>query len=133
LNSALIIRALGVWFVLVIAAIFNGTFRVAVLSPNLNEQLSHILSTVMLIVIIFIITGIFVSKLKKVTKNELWITGLIWVAATLIFEFIFGHYVMGHSWEKLIADYNFLKGRFFLLIIISTLVSPYIAGKILKK
>lgn len=30
---------------------------------------------------------------------------------TIIFEFVFGHYIAGHTQGKLLNDYNLLKGR----------------------
>ena len=36
--------------------------------------------------------------------------GIAWVALTVAFEFLAGHYVFGNSWEKLLADYNVLRG-----------------------
>jgi hypothetical protein len=30
--------------------------------------------------------------------------------ATVAFELTFGHYVMGHPWSRLLADYNLLAG-----------------------
>jgi hypothetical protein len=50
--------------------------------------------------------------------------------ATIAFEFLFGHYVMGHSWDSLWADYNVLQGRLWPLVLIVTLFGPMLAWKI---
>ena len=133
MNSGLVFRTLGVWFILVIAAILNGGFRNAVITPSFGAQTGHVISTIILTLIIFVIAYFFVSILKTVTQKDLWLIGIIWLLATLSFDFIFGHYAIGPSWSKLFSDYNFLKGRFFMLIIISTLIAPFIAGKFLNK
>ena len=41
MNFGLIFRTLGVWFILVIAAILNGGFRNAVITPSFGEQTGH--------------------------------------------------------------------------------------------
>jgi len=37
--------------------------------------------------------------------------GLVWLAMTVAFEFLFGDYVAGHSWDRLLHDYNLFAGR----------------------
>jgi hypothetical protein len=49
---------------------------------------------------------------------------------TIIFELLFGHYVIGHSFAKLFEDYNVLKGRVWLLVLIWTTVAPYLFYRI---
>ncbi len=44
--------------------------------------------------------------------------GAIWLILTILFEFLFGHFVMSNSWSKLFADYNLLQGRVWVLILI---------------
>jgi hypothetical protein len=69
-------------------------------------------------------------KIKDV-KTLLGI-GFFWVVITVIFEFVFGHYVMGHPWQKLFADYNLLNGRLWVLVLINNIVAPLLSGKIVK-
>ena len=52
--------------------------------------------------------------------------GLIWLALTVVFEFLFGHYVVGHPWSRLLHDYNILQGRVWALVLIWTAVVPYV-------
>jgi hypothetical protein len=53
-----------------------------------------------------------------------WQIGLVWLGATLTFEFIAGHYLFRNPWQKILADYNPLEGRLWLLVPIVTLVAP---------
>ena len=41
---------------------------------------------------------------------------------TVAFEFGFGHFVAGHSWQRLLGDYNLLEGRVWLLFLLWILV-----------
>ena len=49
---------------------------------------------------------------------------------TIAFECLFGHYVMGLSWQSIWADYNVFQGRLWPLVLIVTLFGPLLAGKI---
>jgi hypothetical protein len=59
--------------------------------------------------------------------------GLIWLGMTVIFEFVFGHYVIGHPWRKLFHDYNLLEGRVWVLVLIWTTIAPLLFYKIRSK
>lgn len=125
-------KSLGIWFLLTISAIIVATFRVSVLLPQFGEQTAHQLGTILFLIVQFVIIYFFVKKMIiKETKTLLGV-GLFWLAITIIFEFLFGHYVMGHSWQKLFADYNLLNGRLWVLVLLNNIAAPLISGKILK-
>lgn len=114
------------WFGLVALAILNGTLRVKLYGQFLTELLAHQVSTLLGILIfgiyIWIITGIW-----KLPSATVAITiGTLWFFMTILFEFGFGHYVMGHSWDKLLHDYNIFAGRIWILVLIWTFIAPYI-------
>lgn len=44
--------------------------------------------------------------------------GLVWMALTTVFEFCFGHYVVGDSCADLLRDYNVLNCRMWGMFII---------------
>jgi phosphatidylserine synthase len=128
----LYLKLLGVWFILAVSAIVVATFRVGVLLPALGEQNAHQLGTVLYLIVQFFIIYLFIRKMKlKETKTLLGI-GIFWVVITIIFEFIFGHYVMGHPWQKLFADYNLFNGRLWILVLINNLIAPLISRKIIE-
>lgn len=128
----LYIKSLSIWFILTISAIIVATFRVNVLLPQFGEQTAHQIGTILFLIVQFIIIYFFIKKMKvKETKTLLGV-GLFWVVITIIFEFLFGHYVMGNSWQKLFADYNLLDGRLWVLVLINNLSAPLISGKIKK-
>jgi hypothetical protein len=45
---------------------------------------------------------------------------------TLAFEFLAGHYLFGDPWERLLAEYNVARGRFWVLVPITTLLAPIV-------
>jgi hypothetical protein len=123
-------KSLGVWVILAFSAIVVATFRIGALLPKFGEQSAHQLGTILYLIVQFIIIYIFIKKIKiKETKTLLSI-GIFWVVITIIFEFLFGYFVMGHPWVKLFADYNLLNGRLWVLVLINNLIAPLISGKI---
>ena len=130
----LLLYALGVWLILVIAAILNGTLRNSFISPRAGEYAGHVISTIIFVCVILVVTYLFLSVIRiDYTVTDLLLVGALWLVMTVLFEFVFGHYVIGHPWAKLLADYNILKGRVWVLVLIATFFAPLLAGLILRK
>ncbi len=134
MDSRILLSALGMWFIFVIAAILNATFREVLITPRLGEHAGHVISTFTFMGIILALTYLFLGYLDaELAGNDLLLIGALWLVLTVAFEFLFGHYVMGHSWEKLLADYNILKGRVWVLVLITTFLAPWLVGTYFRK
>jgi hypothetical protein len=48
----------------------------------------------------------------------------LWVALTLAFEFLAGHYLFHKPWAALLADYDLSRGRIWILVLVATLLMP---------
>jgi len=107
----LFLKSFGIWLILAVSAIVVATFRVGVLLPQFGEQTAHQLGTILYLIVQFIIIYLFIRKIRIKDVKTLLGIGIFWVVITIIFEFVFGHYVMGHPWQKLFADYNLFNGR----------------------
>lgn len=126
--------ALGMWLIFMIAAILNGLFRNSFITPRVGEHAGHIISTIIFIIIILIGTYIFINSLKmNYSTTHLLLIGVFWLILTILFEFVFGHYIAGHPWSKLLADYNILKGRVWILVLLTTFIAPLLVGSVFKK
>jgi len=128
----LYLKSLCIWFILAISAIVVATFRVGILLPPFGEQTAHQLGTILYLTVQFIIIFLFVKNIKIKETKILLSIGIFWVVITVIFEFVFGHYVMGHSWQKLFADYNLLNRRLWVLVLLNNIFASIISGKIIK-
>lgn len=130
----LILRACALWLVFIPVAIINGTIRNFVYKPIVGDLIAHQVSTVIAITLFILVGYLFLKNVStKHTDNELVFTGLFLVFLTILFEFGFGHYIMGNSWEKLAADYNIFMGRTWALLLFAILVTPLVAKKIASK
>ncbi|MBC7936272.1 MAG: hypothetical protein H7Y86_13055 [Rhizobacter sp.] len=54
-----------------------------------------------------------------------------WLLLTLLLEFGSGR-LLGHSWSKLLEDYNIFEGRLWILILLFTALSPYLFFRLFK-
>ena len=127
-----ILQIFLVWLLLAIIGIINGTIRVLFIQKIFNPQTAHVLSSISGIILI---QGViyFYLRNKDLAVRQLLIIGLLWFGLTVGFEFGFGHWVMGHTWEKLLADYNLFQGRIWSLVLLSVLFGPLVWGALLKK
>jgi hypothetical protein len=124
------VRALLVWLLTVVVAIANGTLRVFVIDPFTGEAIGHIVSTLLLCVFIIIIAGLTIRWIGANTGRTFFIVGGSWLAMTIAFEFLAGHYLFGNSWERLLANYNVLAGRIWVLVPAATFFAPLLGAKL---
>lgn len=117
--------ALGLWIALCGIAIANGYIGQIYVVPHLGESGTQIYKTVAFLPAIAIAAGIYVLTVR----GEFWAidalaVGILWVALTSIFEFLFGRYVLGMSWETLLAAYQIWRGELWLLVLLATGLAP---------
>ena len=112
------------WIGMVIIAILNGAVREKIYGPVMRELSAHQLSTfvglILLGIYIWILTGIY----RIESSSQAFVIGGMWFIMTILFEFIFGHFIVRHPWSKLFHDYNLLKGRVWLLVPVWTAIAP---------
>lgn len=118
------------WIPMVFIAIVNGLFREKFLANKLKEIQSHQVSTITAIILFGIYMWILFRFIKPESAQQAIIIGFLWLGLTIIFEFVFGHYVVGHSWSKLFHDYNIMEGRIWLIVLIWVTIAPYIIYKL---
>ena len=119
----------GIWFLFAILGTINGIIRDNTYKNFFGDLLSHQISTLIFIFLIFVIIYFFFNKSNLAYLNkDLWIIGFFWLIATILFEFFFGHYIFANSWNKLFADYNIFNGRIWGLVLFSILIGPWLFG-----
>jgi hypothetical protein len=112
------------WIPMVFIAILNGMLREFTYGKSLPEMRAHQISTIIAIVLfgiyIWILTGIW--RIEAI--DQAIAIGFIWLVMTVAFEFLFGHYAAGHSWQRLLNDYNLLAGRLWSLVLVWIITAP---------
>lgn len=123
---SLLAKSLSMWFVLLVAMMGNGIFRVLVLQPRLGEDVARQVACLTGMAIILALSVPFVRWLESPSSRQLLKIGLLWLVLTVAFEFLFGHYVAGLRWQTLLAEYNLLRGRLWSLVLLTTLLAPWL-------
>ncbi len=126
----MVAKYLLVWFLLAGVAIANGILRQTTYGKSMSDLAAHQVSTVTGI----LATGAIVWAVCRYwpieSTTQAWSIGLLWLVMTIAFEFGFGHYIAGHSWDHLLADYNILKGRVWSLFLLWITVLPLLVYKL---
>ena len=125
-----ILKSLLVWVCFIPAAILNGGLREHVLAGAVGEKWALPLSGIILSACIFLITWFLLPHTVKAlsVKDSLRI-GICWVFLTIAFEFASG-LAGGNTIKELLAAYNPLTGNLWLIVLVTTLFSPVIAGRV---
>ncbi len=131
METRILIVILALWFLFMVIAIINAITREAVYRPVVGELAAHQVSTFIFVALILSVTYLTFRSLDvRLKASDALLTGSIWLVMTVAFEFIAGHYIFGNPWEKLLADYNILKGRVWSLVLLTTFVAPYITSRL---
>jgi len=127
----LYLYGLGAWVILLILAIINAVIRETVYAPKIGELPAHQISSIVFICVIFLFTYIFLKIVNiEATGTQYLMLGIMWLILTVAFEFLFGHYIVGHSWSKLLTDYNILEGRLWGIVLLTLTIAPWLINKL---
>ena len=121
-------RAVIVWAGIAVIAVLNGGFREGVLIPRMGELAGRAASTVLLAAAVLAAAVLTINWIAPAASRDAWRIGVLWLGMTLAFEFLAGHYLFRVPWREITADYNVLRGRIWVLVLIVTLVAPAAAA-----
>jgi hypothetical protein len=96
--------------------------------PKIGEVAGHALSSVTLSLAILALAWLTIRWVAPRSIGDAWTVGGIWLGLTLAFEFLAGHYVLGNPWNRLLADYNILRGRIWVLVLVTTTLAPLLTA-----
>jgi xanthine/uracil/vitamin C permease (AzgA family) len=114
------------WLPMVVIAIANGTLRDLWYAHYTGALAAHQISTVTLILLFALYIRIVIRRRPPRSASQAWAVGLLWLTLTLAFELGFGHYVAGHPWRELLADYDLTAGRLWVLIPTWVTLAPFL-------
>ena len=118
-----------VWFAMLIMASVNGAVREALLVPTMGAGPARAVSTLLLCAIVFLLTYVTIRWIDPRSPRDVWIIGALWVALTLGFEFLAGHFLFGNPWSELLEEYNVFRGRTWILAVVTIFVAPWVCAR----
>lgn len=123
-------RSLVIWVLMLLVASLNGAIREAMLIPMMGDTAGRAVSTLMLCLLVLLLTYFTIRWIRPHSGRDTWGIGGLWVALTLAFEFLAGHFLFGNPWTQLLADYNVLRGRIWILVLITIALAPRLCARI---
>ena len=129
----IIVRCLVVWLLLIATEIVHGILREVLLVPLVGRFRSNQIGIFTGSVIILLIAYFTICWIGAKRRSELLTVGFHWLLLTVAFEFLFGRFVMGLSWDRLGSDYNLLQGGLMPLGLLLLFFSPLIAENVRGK
>ena len=127
------VRYLLIWIILAFVATVNGIIRQTTYGKVVSELSAHQISTASAIRATGVVVWIANKFWAIESEGQAWAIGLLWLLFTILFEFGFGHYVVGHPWQVLLADYNIANGRIWALFLVWILILPFFTFSFAKK
>ena len=115
---------------MVFIAIANGITRDLGYRRYVTELTAHQISTLTGAVLFAIYTWALSLRWPLPSTAQAFAIGAVWVVLTITFEFLFGRFVAKSTWRKLVTDYNLLKGRVWVLILLWVFVLPYVVFRL---
>ena len=116
-------KALIAWLLIASAETVNGTIRELFITPVIGQRPAHQLGFIIAITLILFIAWLTAPWIKAETFKSQLAVGLVWLILMLIFEFGLG-YILGFSWEYLLADYNLARGGLMSFGLVIMLLAP---------
>jgi hypothetical protein len=117
-------RALAVWVGILILASLNGALRDLVMAPRLGDTVARAISTMLLCGVVLLVTWLTLGWIGPRSRADTLAIGALWVACTLAFEFLAGHYLFRKPWAELLADYDLRRGRIWIAVLVVTFFAP---------
>ena len=122
-------QAVVVWLGLLVFAVINGYFRVNFLEPQVGSEVAHFVSTTTLCGAVFLATLLFIGNQRLTpAPRDLFGIGLLWSTSTVLFETILGLAAGRRSATDLFADYDLLRGRLFVFVLVAEAAAPPLVG-----
>ena len=128
--NASVLRAVIIWFLIILAESINGTIRTIFFVPVVGEMRARQAGVFVGMAVIFVITFLSIRWVRVRGTPSLLIVGSIWIALTVAFEFALGMLILGYNSERLFEDYDPTRGGLMLIGLAFMLFSPLLAARL---
>lgn len=125
-----LLRAIAIWLVILVCAFVNGALREWLLIPSLDPIAGMVLSGLLLSAVVLIVALLTIRWIGPVNDLQALATGALWLAGTLVFEFGFGLGVQHQPLQQVLAAYTFAGGNLWPLVLLVTLLAPFISRRL---
>jgi len=126
----LTLKSLAIWLLIMSVEVVHGILRTLFLEPLIGDFRARQIGVFGGSLIVLTIAYFSIQWIRAENTQSLLVIGFIWLILTLLFEVSLGRCVFGFSWEKILSDYDILRGGLLPFGIIILTLSPLIAYKL---
>jgi hypothetical protein len=123
-GSSVWVPWLAGWLGATVLGVANGVARRALYEDRIGPEEAHSVSTGALVILLGGYMGWLTTRWPIPTRRTALLIGAVWAALTVGFEFGLGRFVVGDSWEKLFEQYEFWRGKAWILVPFWIAVGP---------
>jgi hypothetical protein len=128
--AVVLLKAIILWFAILVCAIFNGALREKVLIPALGPFTGTFASGLILSAAILVVALLAVPWYGSLKPSQWWLLGLLWLVLTVVFEFSFGRLVQHNSWRELLEAYTFKNGNIWPVVLVVAFIAPRVSARL---
>ena len=119
-----------VWLGLLVFFVAGGVVREKWTAPRMGEAPARRAHTLLGCAVALLAAWGLVRVTGMRDAGLLWGLGCVWLAATVVFECVFGRCVLRLSWSALAPDYNIIKGRLWPVFLLTLALAPWLAARL---
>ena len=114
------------WFPLILIGVANGVLRETTYGKRMSELRAHQLSSLIGVVLFYGAFRLILQAYPTTSAAHALAVGAVWLLMTVAFEFGFGRWAAGHSWRRLLHDYDLTAGRVWGLVVLAIFLAPLV-------
>lgn len=124
-----LVRGFLVWAIIIFAESIHGILRQMLLAPVVGDFPARRIAFFGGMILIFLIAYFFVGWINAQTTKSLFAVGLLWMILTALFEFGLGSFVLHHSPERILEDYDLSSGGLMGFGLLFMIFAPFLAAR----
>lgn len=129
MSSSILLGAVLAWAAILVLAILNGIARETLLVPAIGETAARAASGLVLASLVYLVAYVAIPYIGAVSVAQAWAIGLLWTMMTLVFEFGFG-FAQHKRASELREAYTFRRGNLWPLVLLMTLIAPWLVARV---
>lgn len=122
-------RILSVWCLLIAAESVSGVLCRLLLEPRVGVPMANQVALFIGLGLVFAICLATSRWIGARSRLGWMLVGLVWAALTFAFECLLG-LALGHSWSRILADYDPARGGMMALGLIGMVYAPRFAAQL---
>jgi hypothetical protein len=113
-----------------VLGIANGVIRELSYKDRVGEPRANQIAVGVLVALLALYFAVLEYRWPIPSLRAAIAIGATWVVLTVVFEFVFGHWVDGKKWSELFENYNVADGRLWFLALVWIAAGPSIIRRI---